>query len=222
MIRCVIFDLDGTLLNTLESILYHLNNTLADNGLKTVTLDQCREFIGNGARLLVTRAVGVSGVTDPELVDKVLAEYNSTYNSDPLPYTHPYDGIGELVAGLVEGGVTVGVVTNKPQPTALQLVESFFGEKVSFVRGGRAGAVLKPDPRDTDEAILSVKATPLTTVFVGDTSVDIETGKNVGTALTVGVTWGFRDRSELVRAGADRIVDRPSEILGIVRGYEED
>ena len=222
MIRCAVFDLDGTLLYTLDSIRYHLNNTLVANGLKSITVDQCREFIGNGAKLLVSRAVGVSGVSDTEVIDKVLAEYNAAYNSEPLPFTYPYEGITELVDSLCQEGVTVGVVTNKPQPTAVQLVEHFFGDKVRFVRGGRAGAVLKPDPRDTLDAIASVNATPGTTAFIGDTNVDIETGKNVGAALTIGVTWGFRDFAELYRAGADHIVDRPSEILGIVRGYEED
>lgn len=221
MIRCAIFDLDGTLLYTLDSILYHLNNTLVANGLKKITIDQCREFIGNGARLLVKRAVGVSGTEDPELVAKVLAEYNESYNSEPLPHTYPYEGICELVESLKLDGVTVGVVTNKPEPTAIQLAKHFFSDKVSFVRGGRVGAVLKPDPTDTLDAIDSVGATPETTVFIGDTSVDIETGKNVGTALTIGVEWGFRDRSELSDAGADFIVKSPSEILGIIREYEE-
>ena len=221
MIGCAVFDLDGTLLNTLDTITYHLNNTLTANGLKNITVDQCRDFIGNGARLLVSRAVGVSGVTDPTVIGKVLAEYNTAYNRDPLPHTYPYDGITELVDALCHRGITVGVVTNKPQPTAHQLVEHFFGETVSFVRGGREGAVLKPDPRDTQDAIASVNATPATTVFIGDTSVDIETGKNVGVALTVGVSWGFRTVDELHLAGADFTVDRPGAILGIVDDYEE-
>ena len=221
MIRCAIFDLDGTLLYTLDSILYHLNNTLSANGLDKITLDQCREFIGNGARLLVTRAVAVSGKDDGELVAKVLREYNEAYNSDPLPHTYAYDGVSELVEGLVAKGITVGIVTNKPEPTARQLAEHFFGERVSFVRGGRAGAVLKPDPTDTLDAIASVGATPETSVFIGDTSVDIITGKNVGVKLSIGVEWGFRDFRELSDASADFIVKRPSEILGIISKYEE-
>ena len=221
MIRCAIFDLDGTLLYTLDSILYHLNKTLTSNGLSEITIDQCREFIGNGARLLVTRAVAVSGEDDAELVARVLGEYNEAYNSDPLPHTYAYDGIPELVEGLVAKGITVGIVTNKPEPTARQLAEHFFGEKISFVRGGRVGAVLKPDPADTLDAIASVGATPESSVFIGDTSVDIITGKNVGVKISVGVEWGFRDFSELSDASADFIVKRPSEILGIINRYEE-
>lgn len=217
MTRCVIFDLDGTLLYTLESILYHLNNTLRDNGAQVITIEQCRDYIGNGARLLVSRALLAGGVSDPETVERVLREYNEAYNSDPLPYTYPYDGIIELVDSLVSEGVTVGVVTNKPQPTAVQLVEHFFGERVRFVRGGREGAVLKPDPTDTLEAIASVGERPETTAFVGDTSVDILTGINARVAASIGVLWGFRTRDELVGAGADFITDRPSEILGIIR-----
>lgn len=221
MIRCVVFDLDGTLLYTLKSILYHLNNTLSENGLEKITIDQCREFIGNGARLLVTRAVGVSGVDDEDTISRVLKEYNAAYNSEPLPYTYPYEGITELVDQLVERGITVGIVTNKPEPTARQLSDHFFGGKISFVRGGRAGAVLKPDPADTLAAIDGVGLSADDTAFVGDTSVDIITGKNAGVALTFGVEWGFRDCRELSDAGADHILRVPSEILSVIEKYEE-
>ena len=217
MTRCVIFDLDGTLLYTLDSILYHLNNTLRDHGCAEISIEQCRDYIGNGARLLVSRALAAGGVSDPGTVECVLREYNAAYNSDPLPHTYPYDGITELVDSLVAEGVCVCVVTNKPEPTAVQLVEHFFGERVRFVRGGRAGAVLKPDPTDTLEVIASVGATPATTAFVGDTSVDILTGKAARVAVSIGVEWGFRTRCELAEAGADFITDRPSEILGVIR-----
>lgn len=221
MIKCAIFDLDGTLLYTLDSIVYHLNNTLRSNGLREITVEQCREFIGNGARLLVTRAVGVSGVDDENTVARVLKEYNAAYNTEPLPHTYPYDGITELVDALVESGVKVGVVTNKPEPTALQLCEHFFGEKIALVRGGRAGAILKPEPTDTLDMIAAFGASPESTAFIGDTSVDIETAKNARAILSIGVEWGFRDYRELSDAGADRIVKEPSQILGIIREYEE-
>lgn len=220
-IKYAVFDLDGTLLYTLDSIRYHLNRTLLSNGAREITLEQCSEFIGNGARLLVTRAANASGITDEALIGKMLREYNEAYNSDPLPHTYPYEGVSELVDALIARGITVGVVTNKPEPTARQLVSRFFGDGIAFVRGGRLGAVLKPDPTDTLDALASLGGVAGETIFVGDTSVDIETGRNMGAAFSVGVLWGFRDRAELEGAGADLIVDDPMKILGAVNEYEE-
>lgn len=216
MIKYVIFDLDGTLLYTLDSILYHLNRTLDSFGLSKITIEQCGEFIGNGARLLVKRAVAVSGDFDDELVERVLKTYNEAYNNDPLPHTYPYDGIDELVSALYERGIKMGVVTNKPEPTARQLVEHFFADRIAFVRGGRAGAVLKPDPRDSLDAIHSIGGAASECAFVGDTYVDIETGKNMQAALSVGVLWGFRTEEELSAASANLIVANPGEILDAI------
>lgn len=219
MIKYAIFDLDGTLLSTLDSILHHLNRALGANGISEITLTQCGEFIGNGARKLVERAAGAGGVCDEGIIQRVLSEYNEAYNTDPLPYTYPYDGICELVDGLCARGVSLGVVTNKPEPTAKQLVEYFFPGKFAFVRGGRAGAVLKPDPADSTDALSTLGGSPAECAFIGDTPVDIKTGKNMGAAISIGVLWGFRTFEDLERAGADAIVSDPREILLVVDGY---
>ena len=221
MIKYAIFDLDGTLLSTLESIRYHLNRTLSAHGLRQITLAECGEFIGNGARKLVTRAVMAGGIDDAELITKVLAEYNAAYNSAPLEHTYPYDGIVELVDALYERGIALGVVTNKPEPTAVQLIEHFFEGKFRFVRGGRAGAVLKPDPTDSLTALRDLGGTPDECIFIGDTYVDILTGKNMGASLSIGVLWGFRTYEELDGAGADIIVKEASEILTAIDKYEK-
>ena len=221
MIKYVIFDLDGTLLYTLDSILYHLNNTLRANGLREITLSQCSDFIGDGARKLVTRAVEAGGVFDAELTAKVLSEYNAAYNSDPLPHTYPYAGICELVDGLYAKGMTLGVITNKPEPTARQLVEHFFSGKIAFVRGGRAGAVLKPDPTDSLEALALFGGDASECAFVGDTPVDIATAKNMGAAISVGVSWGFRTADELRVACADVVVDKPCDAMAAICEYEK-
>lgn len=213
MIKYVIFDLDGTLLYTLESILCHLNSTLESHNLKKITIDQCSDFIGDGARKLVARAVEVSGVDDVDTVNEVLSEYNAAYNSDPLPHTYPYEDITELVDRLKEHGITLGVVTNKPEPTVSQLVEYFFSGKFTFIKGGREGAVLKPDPSDSIEALATLGGSASECAFVGDTFVDIRTAENMGAALSIGVSWGFRSRDELVSAGADVVVDRPCQII---------
>lgn len=217
MIRCCIFDLDGTLLSTLDTITYHLNSTLLSFGLRKITVDDCAVFIGNGARKLVERAIKASGEYSDELRDKVLSVYNEAYNFDPLPLTEPYPGIIELVNKLYDSGVHLGVVTNKPEITARQLISYFFGDKFISVIGGRPGACLKPDPADSLSLIESIGVEASKTAFIGDTYVDIQTGKNMGAALSVGVLWGFRDEDELSRAGADVIVSDTDELWEVLK-----
>lgn len=213
MIECCVFDLDGTLLQTLDTITYHLNNTLKSEGLSEITVKDTAAFIGNGARKLVGRAVKVSGDVSAEKTERVLAAYNEAYNTDPFPLTYPYPGISELIDALYSRGVKLAVVTNKPEITARKLVEHFFGEKFLYVYGGRPGAVLKPDPTDTLEVINNLGVSPCKCAFVGDTSVDIITGKNAKVALSVGVSWGFRNRAELTACGADFVADSAEQLL---------
>ena len=213
MIKYVLFDLDGTLLSTLETITYHLNATISGLSLGEVSLEDTRQFIGNGARKLVSRALSKNGVDDADTVSKVLAIYNRAYDSDPLPLTHPYDGVPELVDALYERGITLGVVTNKSEPTAIKLVESFFPRKFAFVRGGKEGAILKPDPTEAITLLHGLGGDASECAFIGDTDVDILTGKNMGAALSIGVSWGFRSREELEMAGADLVSDNADEIF---------
>ena len=213
MIKYVLFDLDGTLLSTLETITYHLNATISGLSLGEVSLEDTRQFIGNGARKLVSRALAKNGVDDADTVSKVLGIYNRAYDNDPLPLTHPYDGVPELVDALCERGITLGVVTNKPEPTAIKLVESFFPGKFAFVRGGKEGAILKPDPTEAITLLHGLGGDASECAFIGDTDVDILTGKNMGAALSIGVSWGFRSREELEMAGADLVSDNADEIF---------
>lgn len=213
MIKYVLFDLDGTLLSTLDTITYHLNGTVSSLSLGEVSVEDTRRFIGNGARKLVSRALAKNGVYDEDTVSKVLKIYNDAYDADPLPLTHPYDGVTELVEALYTRGITLGVVTNKPEPTAIKLVESFFPGRFAFVRGGKAGAILKPDPTEAIALISGLGGDPSECAFIGDTDVDIFTGKNMGAALSIGVSWGFRSHDELAMAGADLVSDSASEIL---------
>lgn len=216
MIKCVLFDLDGTLLSTLDTITYHLNNTLSAFSLREISVNDCSEFIGNGARKLVERAVAKSGVGDEGTVRRVLEVYNDAYNSDPIPHTEPYDGVVDLVEELYGRGIKLGVITNKPEPTAIKLIDSFFPDRFDLVSGGREGAVLKPDPKEALAVLEKLGAHASECAFVGDTSVDIKTGINMGAGLTVGVSWGFRSREELAGAGADIVVDTPNDILRAV------
>lgn len=216
MIKYVLFDLDGTLLSTLDTIAYHLNLTISSRRLGEVTVEDCRQFIGNGARKLVTRALAKNGVDDEKTISEVLLEYNKAYDSDPLPLTTPYDGVVSLVDKLYDMGVTLMVVTNKPEPTAAQLIENFFPGKFAVVSGGREGAILKPDPTESLDIIARLGGAPSECAFVGDTNVDIKTGKNIAAALTIGVSWGFRSREELLEAGADFVADKADDVLSAI------
>lgn len=216
MIKCVIFDLDGTLLSTLETITYHLNKALFSHSLGSVTLDDTRRFIGNGARKLVLRALAKNGVDDEDTLLRVLETYNRSYDSDPLPLTYPYDGVVRLVDSLYERGVILGVVTNKPEPTAIKLVESFFPKRFTFIRGGKSGVTLKPDPTEALALLYGVGLDESECAFVGDTDVDILTGKNMGAALSIGVSWGFRSREELALAGADLVLGNAEDVLRVI------
>ena len=213
MIKYVLFDLDGTLLSTLDTIAYHLNLTISSRGLGEVSVEDCRQFIGNGARKLVTRALAKNGVYDEGIISEVLLSYNNAYDSDPLPLTKPYDGVVALVDRLYEMGVSLVVVTNKPEPTAIKLIENFFPGKFTVISGGREGAILKPDPKESLDILTRLGGIPSECAFVGDTNVDIYTGKNMQAALTIGVSWGFRSREELLEAGADVVADKVDDVL---------
>ena len=216
MITHALFDLDGTLLSTLDTITYHLNNALTAKGLPKIDISDTEKFIGNGARKLVSRAVRKSGVEDENTVLEVLTAYNRAYDNAPLLGTVPYDGICELVDELVFKGVKLAVVTNKPDDTAKKLIEHFFPGKFSIVSGGRADIILKPDPKEALNVLSLMGGAPSKCAFIGDTSVDILTGKNMSARLCVGVSWGFRTREELACAGADTIADNASELLDIL------
>ena len=156
-----------------------------------------------------------AGADTPENFEKVGKAYDDAYEADPLYETKPYDGIIELLDKLKESGIKIAVLTNKPDNVAQDVVKLFFGDRFDLVYGQRAGVKIKPDP---EAALLIAKelcADISETVFIGDTYVDISTGKNAG-MRSIGVLWGFRDEEELRNAGADYIVSRADEISDII------
>ena len=213
MIKAVIFDLDGTLLNTATTITYYLNRTLTSGGISTITEDECKEFLGDGARMLIKRALGKSEVTDSQTVESMLAKYNSMYDADSTYLTEPYEDIPLLIRELNSRGIKLAVLSNKPHPTTSKLVQSYFTDCFDSVCGGREGIPLKPNP---DSVLCTLDALGVgadEVMFVGDTAVDVLTGKNMGAKMSVGVLWGFRSEAELLDAGADVLVSSPLQIL---------
>lgn len=209
---CVIFDLDGTLLDTIPSILNHVNETLGVHGLSPISYEECRAFIGHGARRLISCAFAARGVTEEAIVQSALARYNAAYDADPYVGTHPYDGVHELLRALEREGGRLCVVSNKPQPTVERLLSHFFDDvHFSVIVGGRDDLPLKPDPAVGHfvSEQLSIDLSQMT--VVGDSDVDMHFARSLG-VRGVGVSWGFRSVECLLDAGADVIAHRASQL----------
>ncbi len=212
MIKACIFDMDGTVLDTITTITYYVNITLKKFGIREISEDECKIFVGNGAKILIERTIKSRGVS-LDMLTEVLDSYNAAYDENPNYLTAPFEGICELLSELKSRNIKVGIVSNKPDFLTRPLAERFFGELVDLTFGGRDGIPLKPAPDAVISMLKDFGASAEECVYVGDTGVDMLTGKNVGARLTVGVLWGFRTKEELLENGADVIVEKPKEIL---------
>ena len=211
----VIFDLDGTLLNTIGDLAVACNAVLAMRGLPQHSYEEYRHFVGNGILRLVERALPEE-LRTPENVALVRADFVKYYTEHIDRYTKPYAGIPEVVADLARRGVRMAVASNKFQAGTGRLIRSFF-PTTEFVAvfGQRAGVPLKPDPQVDNEIMAAAGVTPDECIHVGDSGVDMQTAHAAG-VRSVGVTWGFRSRDELVGNGAGAIIDRPSQLIELI------
>lgn len=206
--KTVLFDLDGTLLDTLEDMTDALNRTMRKFGLPERTLKEVRSFVGNGARRLIELATGAEG----ERLEEILAVYKKDYDENYLIKTAPYPGILELLKTLRQNGVRTGVVSNKPDSTVQELSEALFQELADVSVGEKAGIRRKPAPDTVLAAMEQLGASKADTVYVGDSEVDIATARAAGIPC-ISVTWGFRDRDVLIEAGARTFADSSEELL---------
>ena len=216
MIKCCIFDLDGTLLNTLDTITYYVNLTLKNHNIEPITLDECKSFVGSGARNLIRRALASRGISDGSLVDAYLKEYKSCYDADPYYLTDPYPEIYELLDELAARGIRLAVLSNKQHTATTLTVEHFFGDRFDTVLGDGGNMPLKPEP---DSALLVMQrlgVTPSECAYIGDSDVDALTGINAGVALNISALWGFRTKEELTRAGGRLFVSSAKQIFNII------
>ncbi len=215
MKRLVIFDLDGTLLNTIEDLATACDVVLKHNGLPTYSLEEYQEFVGSGIMRLVERALPENRRTE-EFVAKVRAEFLEYYFENIDKKTRVYSGIEMLLNELQDRGVAMAVASNKFQEGTRKLVASFFPNiRFEAVLGQRPNVPLKPHPYIVRDIIQITSFTPDKILYVGDSGVDIETAKAAGVE-SVGVSWGFRPVEELEQSGADHIIDNPAEILSII------
>ena len=213
MDKICVFDLDGTLLNTLDSIAYYVNKALEKNGYGSVPTEKIRQFIGHGARNLVTRALEYTGAENPD-IDRILAEYVELYNSDATYLVNPYEGITEMFAALKNAGVSMAVLSNKPHSSTADIIETVFGTDYFYkCEGQREGVPIKPDPTSTLEIIKGFDKRGC--YYIGDSPSDVKTAQNAG-VHSIAVTWGFRSKEELSAAQPEFIAEKPSDITDIV------
>lgn len=205
-----IFDLDGTLLNTLGDLCAAANAGLTAHGYPAVTVEQTRERVGNGIRNLMQRSLP-EGAAD-ETIDACLSAFRASYEAHLHDLTVPYEGIPALLRTLDALGVKTAVLSNKYDPAAKRLIEHFFPGLIDLTFGERPGIPRKPDPTSVKEAMALLGAAPEDTLYIGDSSVDMQTARNAG-LTAAGVTWGFRSRESLLESGADFLIDHPAQLL---------
>jgi cysteine synthase A len=211
MYKAIVFDLDGTLLDTLEDLADAVNAALRSFSLPTRSLDEVREFVGNGAANLIARAAGEENAERHAEILQAFREYYAVHCADK---TKPYDGVLSLLAGLKSRGVKTAVLSNKPDSAVKALAIEYFPNLLCEVAGEneRAGIKRKPAPDALFAVMERLGVNERETLYVGDSDVDVQTAKNAGVDC-VAVTWGFRDETFLAKHGATKFVRSPLEIL---------
>ena len=209
--KTAIFDLDGTLLNTLGDLCDSVNCAIVPRGFPAVDEELTRQRVGNGVRRLVERCIPEEKRTEA-MIDECLDDFRTAYNERMMNRTQPYDGIVDMLKKLREQGVSIGVMSNKYDFAAKALVRHYFGDLVQLTLGERPGIPRKPDPTSTLELMHELGGVPETTLYIGDSSTDMQTAGNAG-LTAVGVMWGFRSPEELEETGASVLVAEPAELL---------
>jgi len=214
--KAILFDLDGTLIDTVEDICDSLNEALEGSGFPILTVGRTRELVGHGvARLILDVAPGA----DAETVDRLRRRYMAAYDRRLIDKTRPYPGMAEAVAELAKSR-PLAVISNKPHDQTVRLIETLFPKDAfKVILGQREGMKTKPDPEAAFKVCEQLGIAPTDAVFVGDSDVDIRTGKNAG-MKTIGCAWGFRGTEILKQCGADEIVNNAEELVKLLRSEE--
>lgn len=215
MNKCAVFDLDGTLLDTVNTIAYHVNKTLEYYSLPTIENEKFNYFAGNGARVLIKRSLNEIGYTKEENFEEIYSHYLSQYESDVKIHTKVFDGIKDLLSTLGKLGYKTAVLSNKPDKAVCDTIGLYFGDTFDFVMGASEDIPKKPDPAMLDILAKALDMDRKNSIYLGDTGVDMQTGKNGG-LFTIGVLWGFRTQDELEQNGADAIAAKPSDVINLI------
>lgn len=214
MIKAVLFDLDGTLVNSLSDLAAATNKALQKNGFVQHRVEEFKYFVGDGIPKMIARSLP-EVYSNTETAEKVKADFFDYYSKHYSDTTTVYGGMPAIVAELKEHGIAVAVLSNKAQAMADAVVKKLYGDIFDIVRGMRDGVPGKPDPSAALAVMSELGVKPTECAIVGDSGMDVATAVNCG-ALPVGVLWGFRTEEELKSNGAEFIIDDPTQLLEIV------
>ncbi|MCQ2361503.1 MAG: HAD family hydrolase [Acidaminococcaceae bacterium] len=206
-VKLVVFDMDGTVLDTLDDLCNAINHTLLEFGYPAREKMELVHYLGNGSRWIWENIFG----DDDALIDKIMPVYSEYYKEHCAIATKPYDGILALIANLRKQGIKTAVVSNKPDFAVQPLCRQYFPGLFDFACGERQGIRRKPQPDSVFECMEQLKTDKINTIYVGDSEVDVATARNAGIPC-IAVNWGFRTVAELKEAGAERIVDSVEEL----------
>lgn len=209
----IVFDMDGTILDTLEDLKNSMNHTLRLHSMPERTLDEIRSFVGNGIRKLIERAV-VNG-TPNEKIEAIYKDFMKHYEVHCADFTKPYDGINDLIQELRNRGYKTAVVSNKAHDAVLDLCEQYFPSLFDLALGEKPEIAKKPAPDMVNLALKKLQIPREEAVYIGDSDVDVATARNSNLDM-IAVDWGFRTREFLIEQGAETIVSNPEEILQLV------
>jgi phosphoglycolate phosphatase len=213
--RCIIFDLDGTLVDTIDDIGAAVNHALTKQDFPSQTRETYLRLVGNGWRNLTTLSLP-EDARNEQTIDTVFADSFAYYEAHPVVHSKPYPGIRELTAELRGKRIKTAVLSNKPDSLTQTIIAALFPrDTFDLVQGDRSGIPRKPDPGVTWDMLTEMGFSPRDAIFIGDSEVDIQTAHNAD-CHALGVSWGFRSHAALEAAGADRIIDEPDELLELL------
>lgn len=216
MKKAVIFDLDGTLSDSIASIKYCGDRALAPFGYGPFLESDYKYFVGDGAANLIKRALTAAGDSKLEHFEKAFSLYKKFFAADCMYRVKPYDGIPELLTELKKREMKIAVLSNKPHDQTIDVIETLFGKGYfDIIQGQKDGLPIKPDPAGVFAILEQLNLSAGDILYLGDTATDMKTGKSAG-AFTVGALWGFRERTELEEAYADALISHPLELLAFI------
>ena len=216
MIKLCIFDLDGTVLDTVHTISYYGNAALLKHGVEPIPTEAYKHLVGTGIVNLIKNMLNFRNSYSDALFEAVYKDYDNAYNADVTYKTEIFDGMKETLDKLKQDGKKLAIVSNKPDYATKEVIKTMFGEGYfDYVTGKVDGIPLKPDPTAVLYTLRHFGVNADEAVYLGDTSTDMKTGKAAG-LYTIGVLWGFRDENELKSSGADTIAKETNELYGII------